>query len=114
MAARFGHLDVTSTEALNRAGRIHDPLRILGGPLANGERPGRRFWRRLPNYGDRPWALKPSDCEILWMRHFDQLAFKEIAEVLDITTGAANVRYVRALGRLKELLRHLDLQGSVA
>jgi RNA polymerase sigma-70 factor, ECF subfamily len=58
-------------------------------------------------------ALKPAHREILWMRHFDQLAFKEIAEVLGITTGAANVRYVRALGRLKELLRHIDVQGSV-
>ena len=58
-------------------------------------------------------ALKPAHREILWMRHFDQLAFKEIAEVLGITAGTANVRYVRALARLKELLRHIDLQGSV-
>jgi RNA polymerase sigma-70 factor (ECF subfamily) len=58
-------------------------------------------------------ALKAADREILWMRHFDQLAFKEIAQVVGATPGAANLRYVRALERLKELCRHLDLDGSV-
>jgi RNA polymerase sigma-70 factor (ECF subfamily) len=47
--------------------------------------------------------LRPTDREILWMRHADQLSFREVAEALGITPGAANVRYVRALGRLKQL-----------
>jgi len=47
--------------------------------------------------------LKTDDKEILWMRHFDDLSFKEAAAVLSITENAATVRYVRALRRLKDL-----------
>lgn len=55
-------------------------------------------------------GLKPADREILVMRHFDQLSFKEAAQVLGITQNAANVRYARALDRLKERLQDLGLQ----
>jgi RNA polymerase sigma-70 factor (ECF subfamily) len=51
--------------------------------------------------------LKPADRDLLWMRHFDQLAFADMAMVLEITENAATVRYVRALKRLKELWRQL-------
>jgi RNA polymerase sigma-70 factor (ECF subfamily) len=47
--------------------------------------------------------LSPRDKEILWMRHFDELSFKEAAAVLGIKESAANVRYVRALKRLRDL-----------
>jgi RNA polymerase sigma-70 factor, ECF subfamily len=47
--------------------------------------------------------LKPTDREILWMRHFDQLTFGEIGQVLDLPENTANQRYVRALRRLKDL-----------
>jgi RNA polymerase sigma-70 factor (ECF subfamily) len=47
--------------------------------------------------------LGDTDREILWMRHFGQLSFKEVADVLSITPNAANVRYARALLRLKDL-----------
>jgi RNA polymerase sigma-70 factor (ECF subfamily) len=53
--------------------------------------------------------LKPVDHEILVMRHYDQLSFKDAAQVLGITQNAANVRYVRALDRLKERLQDLVL-----
>lgn len=51
--------------------------------------------------------LKHKDKEILWMRHYDQLSFAEAAQVLGITENAANVRYFRALQRLKELWEKL-------
>jgi RNA polymerase sigma-70 factor, ECF subfamily len=47
--------------------------------------------------------LTDSDKEILTMRHYDDLSFKEAAQVLRITENAATVRYVRALKRLKAL-----------
>lgn len=47
------------------------------------------------------------DQEILWMRHHDQLTFGEAASVLGVTESAANVRYVRALRRLKDLWHRL-------
>jgi RNA polymerase sigma-70 factor (ECF subfamily) len=53
--------------------------------------------------------LKPADREILVMRHYDQLSFKDVAQVLGITQNAANVRYVRALDRLKQQLQDLGL-----
>jgi RNA polymerase sigma-70 factor, ECF subfamily len=47
--------------------------------------------------------LKNEDREILWMRHNDQLSFKEAAAILGITENNASVRYARALRRLKVL-----------
>jgi RNA polymerase sigma-70 factor (ECF subfamily) len=51
--------------------------------------------------------LGPRDQEILWMRHYDDLTFKEAAAVLGINESAANLRYVRALRRLKDLWQKL-------
>jgi RNA polymerase sigma-70 factor, ECF subfamily len=50
--------------------------------------------------------LKPHHREIILMRHFDDLPFKEAAEVLGVEKNAAEQRYVRALEKLKrELLK---------
>jgi RNA polymerase sigma-70 factor (ECF subfamily) len=51
--------------------------------------------------------LKPIDREVLWMRHFDQLPFADLAMLLKITENTAMKRYVRALRRLKDLLPDL-------
>lgn len=56
--------------------------------------------------------LGPRDREILWMRHYDELSFKEAAQVLAITTSAANLRYVRALRRLKDLWLELHPKST--
>ena len=58
--------------------------------------------------------LGPHDQEILWMRHYDDLTFKEAAAVLGIKESAANLRYVRALRRLKELWQKFYEASSVA
>jgi RNA polymerase sigma-70 factor (ECF subfamily) len=47
--------------------------------------------------------LKDADREILWMRHYDGLSFREAGSVLNIGENAATVRYVRAIRRLKQL-----------
>lgn len=57
--------------------------------------------------------LKDADREILWMRHYDQLSFKEAALVLGIKESAATLRYVRALERLKRLWQQLYLEEEV-
>jgi RNA polymerase sigma-70 factor (ECF subfamily) len=57
--------------------------------------------------------LKEGDHDILWMRHFDELSFKDIAAVLDITENTAAARYVRAARRLRDLWRQLH-PGSEA
>lgn len=49
-------------------------------------------------------SLDPIDREVLSLRHFEELSNRETAEILGIETSAASKRYLRALGRLKEVL----------
>jgi RNA polymerase sigma-70 factor (ECF subfamily) len=46
--------------------------------------------------------LRDGDREILWMRHYDELGFADIATLLGVSENTATVRYVRALRRLKD------------
>jgi len=48
--------------------------------------------------------LNDQDCEIIIMRHFEQLSNQEIAQALSLTEPAASMRYLRAIKRLRELL----------
>jgi RNA polymerase sigma-70 factor (ECF subfamily) len=52
-------------------------------------------------------AMDPLDREVLALRHFEQLSPAETARVLGIKEKAAGMRYVRALRRLKEILKGL-------
>ena len=56
--------------------------------------------------------LKQSDREVLWMRHFDQLSFSDVATLLGIPENTAIKRYARALQRLKDLLPDLYHRGE--
>jgi RNA polymerase sigma-70 factor (ECF subfamily) len=49
-------------------------------------------------------GLDPMDREILALRHFEELSNGEAAQVLGLSKTAANNRYIRALGRLRDLL----------
>ena len=49
-------------------------------------------------------GLDEMDREILALRHFEQLTNGEAAQVLGLSKTAANNRYIRALGRLRDLL----------
>jgi RNA polymerase sigma-70 factor (ECF subfamily) len=49
-------------------------------------------------------GIDPMDREILALRHFEQLSNGEAAQVLGLSKTAANNRYIRALGRLRDLL----------
>ena len=44
------------------------------------------------------------DCEIIALRHFEQLSGVETAEVLKLSKTGASSRYVRAITRLKKIL----------
>jgi RNA polymerase sigma-70 factor (ECF subfamily) len=53
--------------------------------------------------------MDPLDREVLALRHFEELANHEVAEVLGISKDAASKRHVRALKRLKDILTdHTD------
>jgi RNA polymerase sigma-70 factor (ECF subfamily) len=51
-------------------------------------------------------GMDPVDREVLALRHFEQLTNSEAARVLGIKEGAAGKRYLRALERLRDILRH--------
>jgi RNA polymerase sigma-70 factor (ECF subfamily) len=47
------------------------------------------------------------DREILALRHFELLSNGESADVLGLSKTASNNRYIRALGRLRDLLERV-------
>ncbi|MGO9917862.1 MAG: sigma-70 family RNA polymerase sigma factor [Isosphaeraceae bacterium] len=51
--------------------------------------------------------MDPMDREILALRHFEELSNGEASEVLGLSKTAANNRYIRALGRLRDLLERM-------
>lgn len=55
--------------------------------------------------------LSELDREILMLRHFEELSNTEVAEVLNIETQAASVRYFRAIRRLRAVAEKLPGLG---
>ena len=48
--------------------------------------------------------LEDQDCEIVMMRHYEQLSNQEVAQALELSEPAASMRYLRAMRRLREML----------
>jgi RNA polymerase sigma-70 factor (ECF subfamily) len=48
--------------------------------------------------------LDDQDCEIVVMRHYEQLSNQEVAVALGLTEPASSMRYLRAIRRLRKLL----------
>ncbi|HMR42480.1 MAG TPA: sigma-70 family RNA polymerase sigma factor [Saprospiraceae bacterium] len=61
------------------------------------------------------WALddlKPDDLQLIEMRFFEQMPFKEIAEIMSITESNAKVKTYRILERLKKrIVTKIDLKN---
>jgi len=53
--------------------------------------------------------LKPHLKEIIILKHYHQLKFREIAEMTDTPEGTLKARFHRAIAQLKALLEPLDL-----
>ena len=53
-------------------------------------------------------AMDAIDREIIVLRHFEELTNNEAAQVLGISKAACSKRYVRALGRLQEIIGGLE------
>ncbi len=49
-------------------------------------------------------SLNEQDCEIVVMRHYEQLSNSEAAQALGLSEPAASMRYLRAIRRLRTLL----------
>jgi RNA polymerase sigma-70 factor (ECF subfamily) len=48
--------------------------------------------------------LGEQDCEIVVMRHYEQLSNSEVAQALGLSEPAASMRYLRAVRRLRAML----------
>lgn len=48
--------------------------------------------------------LDDQDCEVVVMRHYEQLSNQEVALALGLTEPASSMRYLRAIRRLRQLL----------
>ena len=59
-------------------------------------------------------AMDPIDREVLALRHFEQLANVEVAELLDLSTTAASNRYIRAVKRLKQVMAEMHGSDNLA
>jgi RNA polymerase sigma-70 factor (ECF subfamily) len=53
-------------------------------------------------------AMDPLDREVIALRHFEQLDSAETAHVLGLSKSGASSRYIRAMKRLKELLKEFE------
>ncbi|MEL7336325.1 MAG: sigma-70 family RNA polymerase sigma factor, partial [Planctomycetota bacterium] len=60
--------------------------------------------------------LNDQDKEVILLRHYEHLSNAEIADVLGLNAPAASMRYLRAVRRLREVLkeRSSDLDDSTA
>ena len=52
-------------------------------------------------------TLQPLDREVLTLRHFEQLSNVEAAQVLGLKPTASSNRYIRAIGKLKDILANM-------
>ena len=89
----------------------HSAAAMAMGLFGSGTSPSRAV-RRMETAALLKQALdsvKSSYREILLLRHFDFLPFKETAEVLGIEQDAARQRYIRALNSLRTTLEGLGL-----
>jgi RNA polymerase sigma-70 factor, ECF subfamily len=100
-------------------GPSHDEatsMRLIDRLAADDTTPGRRMAReeRRVLLARAIERMGGDDREILGLRYLDQLAFDEIAAVLEIGLGAAKMRHLRAVDRLRSLLEEAGVEPSTS
>jgi RNA polymerase sigma-70 factor (ECF subfamily) len=89
-------MDLPDESALELANRLLAPGSSPMNQLVRAEQRA-RVQSALTRLGTR-------DCEVLVLRHLEQLSTAEMAAVLDISEGAVKTRHLRALQRFRDLL----------
>ncbi len=70
-------------------------------------------WRELQRrFQQAVEELDEQDREIVLMRHFEEMSNQDVAEALELTAAAASMRYLRAMRKLRGLLKEPDASGS--
>ena len=63
-------------------------------------------WRELQvRFQQAVEQLEDQDREMVLMRHFEELSNQEVAQALNLTAAAASMRYLRAMRKLRQLLK---------
>ncbi len=113
----------SSVRGIRREQRIDGPLRdtanatlLIDRLTANDTTPGRcaACAERQRIVATAMSRIDEADREVLGLRYVDQLAFDEIAAVLGIGLSAANMRHLRALRRLRDMLKELGMELSAS
>jgi RNA polymerase sigma-70 factor (ECF subfamily) len=94
-----------SSGTLPQASSASLPARLMG-RLATASHAALRSERQVELHAVLSW-MDPSEREILALRRYEGLPNAKSAEVLGLSKTAAHNRFVRALGRLLELLEHV-------
>jgi RNA polymerase sigma-70 factor, ECF subfamily len=97
-----GH-EVSLRRAVPRASSVSLAEMLLG-RLTSPTRAARRAEMQL-KLQELLNSMEPLDREVLALRHLEELSNGEVAHVLGLTKTAASNRYIRALERLKDLLK---------
>jgi RNA polymerase sigma-70 factor, ECF subfamily len=121
LARTHRHHVASTVRGIGREERIDGPshdettsTRLFDRLVANDTTPGRRMARKerrllLAGAIER---MGESDRVVLGLRYLDQLAFDEIAAVLEIGLSAAKMRHLRALERLRGMLEEAGVEPS--
>jgi RNA polymerase sigma-70 factor (ECF subfamily) len=81
-------------------------LELASRLVLSGSSPSQRVQREEQRLRVRQalLALNERDREVLVLRYLEQMAMGEIAALLGITEGAAKVRHLRALERIRSVM----------
>jgi len=112
MALHRHHLGVQARDARREVGAYRLPTpattsesvceRLLSDLPSPSEAAARAETQRILQ--DALDRMDPVDCEVLVLRHFEQLTNAEIAHEIGLDESAASKRYVRALKKIREIL----------
>ena len=86
--------------SMDLEGQLSDPQLTPAAANIRKEQRG-LFWDAIEELGDQ-------DREIILMRHAEHLGNSEVAEALELSPAAAGMRYLRAMRRLRAVLKDDD------
>ena len=92
-----GNMDRSS---MDLEGQLSDPQLTPAAANIRKEQRG-LFWSAIEELNDQ-------DREIILMRHAEHLGNSEVAEALELSPAAAGMRYLRAMRRLRAILKDED------
>jgi len=87
----------------------HTSMAMAAQLVGNATSASRAFSRveRITKLEEALNKMEPIDREVIALRHFEELTNSEVAKVLSIDEQASSKRYVRAMKRMKEIVKSI-------